>query len=407
MNPICTELGEIISLEYGKALRADDRDSCGNIPVAGSNGISGFHSEALVKGPGIVVGRKGSAGKVNWFDSDFWCIDTTFYVQPKITLELKWVYYLLQHLQLERLAIVTGVPGLNRTDAYQLKINLITPKEQRLIVEILDQADELRRKRTEADAIAERILPALFMKMFGDPLMNPKVWNTEPLIELAEKFSDGPFGSNLKTEHYTKDGIRVIRLQNIGVGKFLNEDKAFISLEHFSTLKKHRCLPGDVIVGTMGDPNIRACILPDEIPEALNKADCVQIRAKPKKATAEYISWLLNLPSTLRMASNSISGQTRSRISMGRLREIVVPVPPYELQQTFSTLATNAQEVLNNQEKTYQEVERLFNVLLHRAFSSELTAKWREANMKELLEEIEIQRHELNRADSTAVSLFD
>lgn len=406
MKPIQTKLGNIILLEYGKALPSANRDSSGNVPVAGSNGVDGYHSAALVKSPGIVVGRKGSAGKVNWFESDFWAIDTTFYVTPRITLNFRWVFYLLQHLQLNKYAITTGVPGLNRNDVYKLDVSLVTPKEQRCIVEILDQADELRRKRAIAKRKAERILPALFLKMFGDPATNPKVWKTEPLKELSEKFSDGPFGSNLKTEHYTSEGVRVIRLQNIGVGKLLDEDKAFISPEHFSVLRKHCCIPGDVIVGTMGDPNIRACILPAEIPEALNKADCVQIRAKSKKATAEYVCWLLNLPSTLKMASNSIGGQTRSRISMGRLRELVVPVPPFELQHTFAAQAASVQGILNNQEKTHQEIETIYNSLLYRAFSGELTARWRETHLKELLEEMEIQRRELNLLESKAAMLF-
>jgi Type I restriction modification DNA specificity domain len=70
-------LEDVLSLEYGAALPAVRRDSSGSIPVAGSNGVDGYHVKALVKGPGIVVGWKGSAGKVAWFDSDFWPIDTT------------------------------------------------------------------------------------------------------------------------------------------------------------------------------------------------------------------------------------------------------------------------------------------------------------------------------------------
>lgn len=167
-------LEDVLSLEYGAALPAARRDPSGAIPVAGSNGVDGHHSEALVKGPGIVVGRKGSAGKVTWFDSDFWPIDTTFYVRPKIFVELRWIFYLLQHLRLDRLSIVTGVPGLNRNDAYNLKISLPPLSEQRRIVETVDQADTLRTKRAEADAKTEGIPPALFYKKFGDPAMNPK-----------------------------------------------------------------------------------------------------------------------------------------------------------------------------------------------------------------------------------------
>lgn len=63
MNWPSLPLRNLLSLEYGKALKAGDRHSSGQVPVAGSNGVDGVHSEALVSGPGIVVGRKGSAGK--------------------------------------------------------------------------------------------------------------------------------------------------------------------------------------------------------------------------------------------------------------------------------------------------------------------------------------------------------
>jgi type I restriction enzyme S subunit len=77
-------------------------------------------------------------------------------------------------------------------------------------------------------------------------------------------------------------------------------------------------------------------VLPESIPIALNKADCVQIRTNRLVANAEYLCWLLNSPRTLEMVSGMIQGQTRSRISMGRLAQIAVPVPPLSGQKEFS-----------------------------------------------------------------------
>ncbi len=139
--------------EYGRSLRGRDRIQTGNVPVVGSNGIDGYHSISLVKGHGIVIGRKVSVGKVNWYSTDFWPIDTTFYVQPKQEVNLRWVYYLLTNLHLDRLSIETGVPGLNRNDAYRLQVMLPTLVEQERIVAILDAADELRKLRQQADRL--------------------------------------------------------------------------------------------------------------------------------------------------------------------------------------------------------------------------------------------------------------
>ena len=84
------KLGDFVELAYGKALKADDRRD-GKVSVFGSGGICGYHDKALVKGPGIIVGRKGNVGSVFWSDDDFYPIDTVFYV--KTELELHYVYY--------------------------------------------------------------------------------------------------------------------------------------------------------------------------------------------------------------------------------------------------------------------------------------------------------------------------
>ena len=66
--------------------------------------------------------------------------------------------------------------------------------------------------------------------------------------EIASSLIDGPFGSNLKSEHYQSSGVRVVRLQNIADGRFDDRDKAYISLDHFKTLNRHEARPGDVLV---------------------------------------------------------------------------------------------------------------------------------------------------------------
>lgn len=184
--------------------------------------------------------------------------------------------------------------------------------------------------------------------------------------------SDGPFGSNLKTAHYTDSGVRVIRLQNIGIGVLNDNDQAFVSHEHFASLPRHRCLPGDVIIATLGDPNLRAIVLPPTIPEALNKADCVQFRCRKDKALPEYVCWLMNMPSTLLMAASLVQGITRTRISMGRLREMAIPVPPTDLQDTFAASAANIRAIQSQQSAATAKAEAAFRSLLYRAFIGEL-----------------------------------
>ena len=119
------KLRDILELSYGKALKASDR-IVGDIPVYGSGGITGYHNKALVKGPSIIVGRKGTVGSLYWEDKDFFPIDTVFYVQSKISIT--YCYYLLQTLGLENLNTDAAVPGLNRNNAYDRPIFIVPNK---------------------------------------------------------------------------------------------------------------------------------------------------------------------------------------------------------------------------------------------------------------------------------------
>lgn len=234
------------------------------------------------------------------------------------------------------------------------------------------QRDKAERKRPRTAQSFCVPTHSLFLDLFGDPAANPKRWPLRQMGELASKFSDGPFGSNLKSIHYRPTGVRVVRLQNIGVGEFLGDDAAFISEQHFAGLARHECKPGDVLVGTLGDPNLRACVLPPTVQKALNKADWVQIRANPNVATSAYICALLNMPSTAAKAQGLILGQTRSRISMGRLRQLEVPVPPLELQRQFTESAAAVQRLKATQQASLAKLDALFASLQHGAFRGEL-----------------------------------
>lgn len=115
------KLGDVAELCYGKALKKEDRRD-GSSPVFGSSGIVGSHETALVKGPGIIVGRKGNVGSVFWCDEDFFVIDTAYYVTS--SLPLRFLYYVLPTLNF--INSDAAVPGLSRSQAYTLEL-LIPP----------------------------------------------------------------------------------------------------------------------------------------------------------------------------------------------------------------------------------------------------------------------------------------
>jgi len=115
----------LLELAYGKALKATDRVA-GDVPVYGSGGLTGFHNQALVEGPSVVVGRKGTVGSLYWEDRPFFPIDTVFYVKTK--LPLTYCFYQLRVLGLEGMNTDGAVPGLNRNNVYRLPV--VIPPEQ-------------------------------------------------------------------------------------------------------------------------------------------------------------------------------------------------------------------------------------------------------------------------------------
>jgi len=115
-------ISEVMELAYGKALKKDARIP-GEVPVYGSSGVVGWHDDPLAQGPGVVIGRKGNAGTVMWVFNDFYPIDTTYYVIPKIEKSsLYYIYYSLVFKNLSLLGSDSAVPGLNRNIAYDQKV---------------------------------------------------------------------------------------------------------------------------------------------------------------------------------------------------------------------------------------------------------------------------------------------
>lgn len=112
---------DVLELAYGKALKASDRTP-GVVPVYGSGGITGYHNQALVSTPSVIIGRKGTVGSLYWEDRPFFPIDTVFYV--KTDKPLTYCFYQLARLGLEGMNTDGAVPGLNRNNVYRLAVVL-------------------------------------------------------------------------------------------------------------------------------------------------------------------------------------------------------------------------------------------------------------------------------------------
>lgn len=154
------KLGDVLRLDYGKALKADQRTG-GSIPVFGSSGVVGFHSESLTSGPGVIVGRKGNVGSVFYCHSDFWVIDTAYFVSTSMPLHFVFFNLCTQNF----LNNDAAVPGLNRNQAHSLPI--VVPDEktlasfEKVAKPMFELKNALEKKNKNLRATRDLLLPKL------------------------------------------------------------------------------------------------------------------------------------------------------------------------------------------------------------------------------------------------------
>lgn len=387
-------LGNVCTIRNGYAFDSGDFSETG-IPVIRISNLSGgivtAHNAERVKentqlerfkikkGDILIAMSGATTGKFAKYSSEEVAYQNQrvgcFINKDNNILSNEYLYFSIASIQkqIEKKAYGGAQPNISATDIENIKIPLPSLEDQQKIAYILSKAEALIQKRKETLKQLDEFLKSTFLDMFGDPVKNPKGWEKEKFRNVTTIFRDGPFGSNLKTEHYRKTGIRIIRLQNIGVGKFNDNDKVYISEEHFEkVLKRYACIAGDILIGTMGEPNIRACILPNSISLAVNKADCIQCRPNTEIVLPEYITSLLNTPTAIYLIGNILHGQTRIRVSMGQLAEIKIPIPPLQLQERFAKYVKKIEGIKQQQEASLKEIENLYHSLMQRGFKGEL-----------------------------------
>jgi len=189
-------------------------------------------------------------------------------------------------------------------------------------------------------------------------------------------FVDGPFGSNLKTEHYTKDGPRVIRLENVGDGVF-RDTETHVGLDHFERLRRHEARAGDVAIALLGDPVPRACVVPDRVGPAIVKADCPRLRPDPRLALPEFLAYALNSEQVRSQAKVLVHGVGRPRLRLSELRGLTISLPPLAEQrrivEALETHFTRLDAAVATLQRVRANLKRYRAAILQAAVEGRLT----------------------------------
>lgn len=220
MSWVTTRLGDFAPLVYGKSLPKRERATGGEVHVFGSGGVVGKHDEALTTGPTIVVGRKGTVGKVYFSPAPCWPIDTTYFVEYEDSLLARYAYYALQSIGLDKLNYDSTVPGLNRDHAHSIKLRVPSTERQHRIATVLGTFDDLIENNRRRIEILEEMARLLYREWFvhfrysehenvelvdSDLGPIPNGWKVTQLSEVCSLV----MGQSPKSEYYNDvgDGI--------------------------------------------------------------------------------------------------------------------------------------------------------------------------------------------------------
>lgn len=161
-------LGDLLTFQRGFDITKAEQ-SPGEVPIVSSSGISSFHSEAKVRGPGVVIGRKGSLGTVHFLSCDFWPHDTTLWIKDFKGNDPRFLSYFLSTLHLEVFDTGSSNPTLNRNHVHKIKVLAPEPADQHKIAALLSAYDDLiannQRRIALLESMAEEIYREWFVRM--------------------------------------------------------------------------------------------------------------------------------------------------------------------------------------------------------------------------------------------------
>jgi type I restriction enzyme, S subunit len=320
------QLRHVARFAYGESLAAEDRRD-GDIRVFGSNGAVGLHDRPNTLGPVLVVGRKGSYGKIQFSSEPVFAIDTTYYVDGSTTAhDIRWLYYSLSTLGLDLLSQDVGVPGLSREAAYVQRIDLPSRAEQRAIADYLDaetaRIDALITKKQRMIELAEQRWAALVQTYLTTDC------TLVPLRRLLSRLPE--YGAGESGIEPVEGWPRYIRITDIDVEGGLRAEGA-LSLSP-EVARPYLLEDGDLLLARSGATVGRSLLFDHSMGEAAYAGYLIRFRFDDRRlrpALAFYWTLTDHYWSQVRMAALQA---TIENVSAEKFKDFMVPVPPLESQ---------------------------------------------------------------------------
>ena len=288
---------------YGQSLSNENRLD-GHVPVYGSNGITGYHNESITDAPCMIIGRKGSFGKVTYSEEKCFPIDTTFYIDTTATRNsIRWLYYLLLTLRLDSFSKDSAVPGLNREEVYERTITLPLSQEQKPIADYLDnktnQIDTLIKKKQKQiellieqrtaiinHAVTKGLNPDVKMKDSGIEWLGdiPAHWEVKPIKFIGEIVLGKMLTNEDKGGYFKKPYLRAKNIiwGNVNIN---NVKEMWFSKDE---VNKYRLKENDLLVSEGGEVG-RTAIWKKELDECYIQNSVHKISIKQENNPYYYL----------------------------------------------------------------------------------------------------------------------
>ena len=301
-------------------------------------------------------------------------------ILPKDGVSRDYLFYFLRTPDTVNLATsrCSGVnlPRLNPKQLASFQIPLPPLAEQGRIARILNAADALRAKRREALAQIDNLPQSTFLDMFGDPVKNPMRWRVGRLEDYFSKTRAGtccgPFGSALKKHEYVDDGIPVWGIDNVKPNQFLQERSLFITPEKFAELQRYSVESGDILISRAGTVG-RMCVAMPAVNQSIIGTNLIRLTLNSDEMLPVYFASLYTFCGE-RLPGLRASGDDRaySFLNTTRLKSLVVPRPPLDLQHRFAAIVQSVEQQKASQRAHLAELDTLFASLQSRAFRGDL-----------------------------------
>lgn len=290
---------------------------------------------------------------------------------PGPRLDASFLYWWLKchRSQLEQLGNGATFKEVSKAVVERIEIPLPPLDEQKRIAAILDQADDLRRKRQRALDRLNQLGQAIFIEMFGDPVINPKTWPVVIAESIATRITVGLVVR--PASYYCEAGVPAIRGTNIKPSGIDSTDLVYFSARDNETkLEKSRIWKDDIVIVRSGRPGL-AAVVPEEFHGA-NAIDVLIFTPDKNMVTPHFIRDLINSEGGKRLVLAESRGQIQQHFNVGSLSAAEFFLPPLQLQQEYENRVKRLYNQTGLAEAALVASDTLFTSLQHRAFRGEL-----------------------------------